>query len=73
MRSLILAAVAALTLAAAASATADTYTKDNNGRCHNSHGRQVAATMCTPHRHVVCTNGKPCGGTCIPRNQICRR
>ena len=74
MRSLILAAVAAFTFAAAASAATNTYTKDANGHCHNAQGHEVASSLCTPHRDVVCTaDSKPCGPTCIPKNQVCRR
>ena len=72
MRRLMLAAVAAFAFATAVGAT-QTYTMDTNGHCHDAKGHSVAPTKCSPHRNVVCSNGVPCGNTCIPKNKICRQ
>lgn len=67
MRSMILAAVAALAFVSAASA----YTLDAKGKCHGADGKFVATAMCKVAPH--CTTGKACGNTCIAKDKVCHK
>lgn len=59
MRSLIVAAIAALPFASAANA--DNYSFDAHHHCHGANGRFVSANFCAPAHHApVCRTGKPC-------------
>ncbi len=84
MRSMILAAIAALALASSADAKS----------CHDASGKFVkcstvaapaatpapasepmepSAPMASPVGHPHCTKGKPCGGSCIAMSKVCHK
>jgi|HubBroStandDraft_1064217.scaffolds.fasta_scaffold158550_3 hypothetical protein len=69
MRSLLLAAVAALAFAGPASSWVAQM--DASGHCHGAHGRFVPC----PVRGIapVCHRGKLCGHACIAKNKVCRQ
>jgi hypothetical protein len=80
MRSLMIAAVAALTFASVAYATSEDrvppvrspdgpYSLDANGKCHAANGQFVPTPLCAPAPH--CTTGVPCGNTCIAKGKVC--
>jgi hypothetical protein len=82
MRSLMLAAAAALALASVASAAGKhtdsssppLFTMDAKGKCHDAHGKFVAGSMCHAGRAPKhCVKGKACGSTCIKATDVCHK
>jgi len=87
MRSIIIAAIAALAFATSVSAepgaspgrgptgpvVTGPYTLDANGVCRAASGVPVATTLCKPPAPACnAMKTKPCGRTCIPLSKICR-
>ncbi|HEY2709322.1 MAG TPA: hypothetical protein VGI95_14835 [Caulobacteraceae bacterium] len=75
MRSLILAAVAALSLSGPVRAF-DIEQRpylDSSGRCHAADGQLTYQRLCTATKSPMCRVGvsKACGPTCIPLNRAC--
>jgi hypothetical protein len=78
MRSIVVAAVAALAFATAANATPGPaqgpYHLDSHGKCRNANGVLVVSRLCAgPPVNPYCQRGvsKPCGRTCIPLGETC--
>jgi hypothetical protein len=75
MRSLIIAAVAALAFAGAANAATaqGPYKLDAKGKCHAAGGQFVPTNMCQGSFHPVCKTGVACGNTCIAKGKVCHQ
>ena len=72
MRSMILAAIAALAFAGAANA-AGPYKLDAKGNCHDVSGKFATKTLCGPAPAKHCTTGKLCGNSCIKKTDVCHK
>jgi hypothetical protein len=75
LRSILIAAAAALVFASAADAkqfAQGPYTRDAHHKCRASNGAQVPSRLCVQH-HPVCdrNTSKPCGNTCIAKDKEC--
>jgi hypothetical protein len=81
MRSLMIAAIAALAFASASQAAnapaSGPYKFDANGKCHAAGGQMVPSNMCHGQQPVrpVCKAGvtKPCGNSCIALDKTCHK
>ncbi|MFI4933262.1 MAG: hypothetical protein ACHP7N_01470 [Caulobacterales bacterium] len=79
MRSLVIAAVAALAFASLSGASFGTsasmnvpagpFKLDANGMCHAANGQFVGHSQCVTPPH--CKHGVPCGHACIAKNKVC--
>jgi hypothetical protein len=77
MRSIMIAAVAALAFASAAhavpGAVSGPYKLDAKGKCHAAGGQFAKQSLCAALTPPHCVKGKLCGNTCIKATDVCHK